>query len=395
MYRNPQALKYENVPMGAGQAAGAFDPNTGTVRPAVGGALQMPAQTAPMGGQNAAPPSPGLNTSVPGANGQSVQFNFPPGTPPQVIAAAQASAVANGDIAPGAVPQTSAPAGAPAQFGIGTPKPSASSSLFGGDGQNSFTPEAQQLLAVATEQGLKIPIPSVGMGGAARVQFVNGLAKDITEKKIPFDLALQEMRFGLDADPGLKKSQGLYSTTKTLEAGADNLAQQAAQLAGTVGRGQVPIFNAWVNAGRRATGDPDIARFDRSINAFVNDYAKVVSGSLGSAASSDSARKQAEEQLTAAQSPEQFAASVDQMQKEMHVRTDGMLQSIRQQVANIANGGSHNGAPSFGNPSAAPAAQPSQQAPAGAVAYLRSHPETAVLFDSHFGKGASASVLQP
>lgn len=337
-------------------------------------------------GAGAAPQAPGLSASVPGTNGQNVTFDFPPGTPPEVIAAAKASAVANGDIAPGqqvgtpqaapqAQPQTLAqvvtggkqvttltpeqvkaaglPDGTVAQRSPdGTlrvvSKPG-SGGLFGDDGANSFTPEAQQLLAVATEQGLKIPIPSVGMGGAARVQFVNGLAKDINEKHIPLDLALQEMRFGLDADPGLKKSQGLYSTTKTLEAGADNLAQQAMDLAGSVGRGQIPIFNAWVNAGRRATGDPDIARFDRAINAFVNDYAKVVSGSLGSAAASDSSRKQAEEQLTAAQSPEQFAASVQQMQKEMHVRTDGMLNSIRQQVANITSGGVRTGAPTFGS----------------------------------------------
>lgn len=117
MYRNPYGMKYENVPMGTGQAAGAFDPNTGTVRPASGGAPQGPAQGAVQ------PPSSGLNQTVPGANGQSVQFNFPPGTPPEVIAAAKASAVANGDIAPGAAPQASGMpqvGAAPAQFGVGT-----------------------------------------------------------------------------------------------------------------------------------------------------------------------------------------------------------------------------------------------------------------------------------
>jgi hypothetical protein len=117
IYRNPYGMKYENVPMGAGQAAGAFDPNTGTVRPATSGAPQMPVQGAPQ------PPSPGMNQTVPGANGQSVQFNFPPGTPPEVIAAAKASAVANGDIAPGALPQAAGvpqAVAAPAQFGVGT-----------------------------------------------------------------------------------------------------------------------------------------------------------------------------------------------------------------------------------------------------------------------------------
>lgn len=64
--------------------------------PATGTASQIPLSGAPA--QSA--PSAGLNTTVPGMNGQGVQFNFPPGTPPEVIAAAKASAVANGDIAP-------------------------------------------------------------------------------------------------------------------------------------------------------------------------------------------------------------------------------------------------------------------------------------------------------
>lgn len=37
---NPQSLQYHDVPMGAGKAAGVFDPSTGTVRPAVGAAAQ-------------------------------------------------------------------------------------------------------------------------------------------------------------------------------------------------------------------------------------------------------------------------------------------------------------------------------------------------------------------
>jgi len=224
---------------------------------------------------------------------------------------------------------------------------------FGGDGGNSFTPDAQELLATASEQGFNIPIPSVGMGGSARVQFVNGLASDLKKKNIPLDLGLQEMRYGLTADPGIKKSQQLYSSTKTLEAGADALAQQAAQLSASVSRGQIPLFNAWVNAGRRATSDPDIARFDRAINAFTNDYAKVVSGALGSSAGTDSAIREAKQQLMASNSPEVFAANIDQMQREMHARTDGMLNSIRDQVANLANGGRAPGvasaAPPLGN----------------------------------------------
>lgn len=393
MYRNPAAPKI--TPQGYQAVLGP----DGTYH-----AAQIPIQGAQNGmGMGAA--VPGAGAGVPQAPTQpeagGVQFQFAPDTPQAVIDAAKAAAAASGDLpAQGGqqstqgAPQTLAqavggnkhvstlsaqevaalglPAGTIAQRSPdGTlhvvSKPGAGG-IFGDDGQNSFTPEAQQLLATATEQGLKIPIPSVGMGGAARVQFVNGLAKDINEKHIPYDLALQEMRFGLDADPGIKKSQQLYSTTKTLEAGADGLAQQALQLSGTVSRGQIPLFNAWVNAGRRATSDPDVARFDRAINAFTKDYAKVVSGALGSSAATEGEIKSATAQLMASNSPEVFAANVDQMQKEMHIRTGAMLDSIRQQVAAVANGGLPSGtAPAFGNPTPPRGQQaaPAASAPSG------------------------------
>ncbi|WP_343883373.1 hypothetical protein [Rhodanobacter caeni] len=48
MLANPASLQYHDVPMGEGKAAGAFDPSTGTVRPAVGGVPQGGPQIDPM-----------------------------------------------------------------------------------------------------------------------------------------------------------------------------------------------------------------------------------------------------------------------------------------------------------------------------------------------------------
>lgn len=64
----------------------------------------IPIQGAPNGmgmGQAASGTTPGFQGAATSPNGQDVTFNFPPGTPPEVIAAAKASAVANGDLAPG------------------------------------------------------------------------------------------------------------------------------------------------------------------------------------------------------------------------------------------------------------------------------------------------------
>lgn len=101
-----------------GQVVGGyyFDPNTGKASPIpITGAQNGVGMAAPVPGATAgtAPQASGLNTTVPGASGQSVAFNFPPGTPPEVIAAAKASAVANGDISQGAAAQVGAPQGTP------------------------------------------------------------------------------------------------------------------------------------------------------------------------------------------------------------------------------------------------------------------------------------------
>lgn len=84
----------------------------------------------------------GLDASVPGTNGQNVSFNFPPGTPPEVIAAAKASAVANGDIAP------DAQVGAQPQAPQGQPQTLADVAASKGTNQGVIAQRAQQIQAL-------------------------------------------------------------------------------------------------------------------------------------------------------------------------------------------------------------------------------------------------------
>lgn len=115
MFRNPAALQYHDVPMGEGRAAGAFDPATGAVRPAVGGA---PAAQAP------SDPMPAILAQA----NQMSQSGTPQAQVEQWIA--QQAQAAGVQMTPegGNQLQTTQPvmpAQPPAQFGIGTPKPSA------------------------------------------------------------------------------------------------------------------------------------------------------------------------------------------------------------------------------------------------------------------------------
>ena len=111
---NPKSLQYHDVPMGAGKAAGVFDPSTGTVRPAVGGA----AQPGPQAGAGD-PMQPLLDQA-----NAAIRM----GAPEDKVRAWLMEQAQTAGLQPQA-PGQSAPAGsaqaqppsAPAQFGIGTP----------------------------------------------------------------------------------------------------------------------------------------------------------------------------------------------------------------------------------------------------------------------------------
>lgn len=110
MATNPQSLQYHDVPMGEGKAAGVFDPSTGTVRPAVGGGASVGDPMQPFISQ---------------AN-QAVQLGADPSKveawlrekAQQIGAQPQSPTTGTQSVSSSAPPPV-------AQFGIGTPKPSA------------------------------------------------------------------------------------------------------------------------------------------------------------------------------------------------------------------------------------------------------------------------------
>ena len=86
----------------------------------------------------------------------------------------------------------------------------------------------------------------------------------------------------------------------------------------------VPIVNKWINAGKRAiTGDVDLTRFDTVIKSVSNEFAKIVSGSMGNTQIALGEIKKIEALLNAAQTPEQVKAVVDTMKRETANRIAG------------------------------------------------------------------------
>lgn len=86
----------------------------------------------------------------------------------------------------------------------------------------------------------------------------------------------------------------------------------------------VPIVTKWINSGKRSiTGDPALSTFDVAVKATANEYAKIVSGSMGNTAIAESEIKKVEGLLNAAQTPQQVEAVINFMKKETANRLAG------------------------------------------------------------------------
>lgn len=103
----------------------------------------------------------------------------------------------------------------------------------------------------------------------------------------------------------------------------------------------VPILQKWINAGKKAvSGDTDLASLNIAIKAVVNEYGKIVSGSMGNTAVAVSEIKRMEDLLNAAQTPQDVQAVLNTMKAETQNRMEGfkeqraeLTQSMRSSTA--------------------------------------------------------------
>ena len=82
-----------------------------------------------------------------------------------------------------------------------------------------------------------------------------------------------------------------------------------------------PVINRWLQAGRAATGDPDVAAFNTAMGAVTGEYGKIISGGSASAAATpEGARKEAQDWLDKIQSPDALAAQFSVARQDMENR---------------------------------------------------------------------------
>jgi len=105
----------------------------------------------------------------------------------------------------------------------------------------------------------------------------------------------------------------------------DGASAQVRQLAPAGVGGSIPVFNRWIQAGRKSIkGDPAVAKFDVAINAVANENAKIMSGASGGAVSSDSARHEAMSLINNAQNLDQLNGVLDQMHTDTQIRVKSL-----------------------------------------------------------------------
>lgn len=234
----------------------------------------------------------------------------------------------------------------------------------GGDFTNLLSPDAQSLVAAAAAHGYAIPLTSMGFGKAgtmSKVNMLNGLAERMKQQGLTPDEGINQMIEGKTATQGLGVAQRTYANVSGWEQSAGAQADIALKASDSVDRSQVPVFNKWLLAGRQATGDVQVAKLNNAVNTLAEEYAKVMTGQNGGAAT-DSARALAHNMLNQAMTQQQFNGVVAQMRQEMATRKAALkdnITSLRSDVTGNQGSSANTGwasdqisaAPSNGKPS--------------------------------------------
>ena len=197
----------------------------------------------------------------------------------------------------------------------------------------SKRPEEQHLNPAAldmeaTQLLLTGQMPSLGMGGTReRVQVINRAAEMAAEQGHTVEDYIAG-RATWKADVS-----SLSQITKISDAvqGFENTALENMKVAESLmnkgaGTRAGPVINRWFQAGKSATGDPDVAAFNTAMGTVAGEYGKIISGGSASiAATPEGARKEAADWLDKIQSPEAIRAQFSVARRDMENRKNSLF----------------------------------------------------------------------
>ena len=184
-----------------------------------------------------------------------------------------------------------------------------------------------------------LPPMGMGKGGATARSLILNRAAELASGVDGTDQRVAQLTTKASASTllQLKKTKTMI---KAFEEMANKNADIALEMSAKVDRSGNPVVNRWfLAANNKIAGDVDTATFNTAVNVFANEYAKIMSGSMGNTPVSDSARKEAHEILNTAQTPAQLRANIKLLQREMKNRLIGLDESEHELIQQMKSAG--------------------------------------------------------
>jgi len=227
------------------------------------------------------------------------------------------------------------------------------SSIFGA---NNLSSDAIQLAADTYRTTGKMPA-AFGRNPAMQAKVLDRVAADAAANgDTAGSIAARSSALkanGMALDQVTKLESATTSFAGTLDKNLDNLLAAAKKVDSTGS----PLINRALRAWQQGvTGDKDTAQMVTWLNAVEGEYAKINSGSLGNAPTSDAAKRDAKDVINKAMS----AGGMEAVAQAMRQETQNRLGAIREQKQSLM-GSLSTGAP--GTPQAASAPKPTTPPP--------------------------------
>lgn len=191
--------------------------------------------------------------------------------------------------------------------------------VTGSDGGGGpLDPQTVQMLGTQYISGDPSALTGLGqgrLGMMARQQVLKWAATQGTGGETP-DIALT--RAGYAAGKAtLKQMKNYIARADTFQSVFLKNIQQVKKYSQAGVAGELPVINKWIQAGRRATGDPDVAAFDAAIRTAGREYARIMSGPTSNAQLTVAAQSTADEMLSPNMNADQLQAVIQVMEQDI------------------------------------------------------------------------------
>lgn len=189
--------------------------------------------------------------------------------------------------------------------------------------------DAVDMAAYEYIQTGKLPPMGMGQAGVAvRTKILKRAAELAKQSGTPVsDLPGHQSEFHADSQT-LGKLTQQYHAVQAFESTAVKNGDRLVSLANKVDKTGMPVFEKWVRAGKKATGDADVAQLNAQMQLYRAEVAKILTNPNLSGQLSDSARKEVEEFLSGASSAKQIAAVHNLLKQDFGNRSQALKDQI-------------------------------------------------------------------